>query len=439
MDPLKVITRLLGVQDVEVEDIKLWTKGEHRAVIQLRCKRNKSCCRKCGSHLGSLHDWQRKTVKAPPLGIFQDVKIILLVPRSFCLTCNKSQQAYVSWVHPHCSSFSCGFAEVAGRMMEETTCAATGRLLNAPPRTLWKLDQFRMQTMMERLELPKDLDVSYLSADEVHFKTKWFKERVGLSAKRWEAHFMTNLVSHKDRKVLFGALGRGSKSLKDCLSVLTEEQKEEVKYFALDMHDPFFNVVKQQCPQAEICVDRFHIVQQLNKVFDEVRKSEFKRAKKRKDIFIEGMLSPSRRFVLVEKQKHLTNHELGMLKSLRKLNINIHTAMLLVEQLHVALDKTTLKGFRDSLSVWYRVVIESKLTPFIIFAKTIRKYHKHMEAYVSSRLTTAVSEGLNNKIKTLKRMAYGYDNPISFRNKILQRCGYLNHYSINTEDYFHLC
>ena len=127
-----------------------------------------------------------------------------------------------------------------------------------------------------------------------------------------------------------------------------------------------------------------------------------------------------------------------MLQRLRDLNINIHTAMLLVEQFHVALDKPTLDGFRNSLIAWYRVVREAKLSPFTQLASTIRKYREHIEAYIISRLTTAVSEGINNKIKTLKRMAYGYDNPISFRNKILQRCGYLNHYAINTNDFFYL-
>ena len=62
---------------------------------------------------------------------------------------------------------------------------------------------------------------------------------------------------------------------------------------------------------------------------------------------------------------------------------------------------------------------------------------RNIEAYIKSRLTTAVAEGLNNKIKVLKRMGYGYSNPTSFCRKILQRCGYLNHLSINTDEFFY--
>ncbi|MBK7892232.1 MAG: transposase [Bdellovibrionales bacterium] len=75
--------------------------------------------------------------------------------------------------------------------------------------------------------------------------------------------------------------------------------------------------------------------------------------------------------------------------------------------------------------------------PFLKFAKTIRKYRRNIEAYITSRLTTAVAEGLNNKIKVLRRMGYGYTNPTSYCRKILQRCGYLNHLSINTDEFFY--
>ncbi len=67
----------------------------------------------------------------------------------------------------------------------------------------------------------------------------------------------------------------------------------------------------------------------------------------------------------------------------------------------------------------------------------IKKYRKQIEAYINSGLTTAVAEGLNNKIKTLKKMSYGYTNKKSFLRKIQQRCGFLNHQHIRTDDLFY--
>ena len=149
------------------------------------------------------------------------------------------------------------------------------------------------------------------------------------------------------------------------------------------------------------------------------------------------MLEPHRRFVLVEREKNISRSEQKMLDKLRDINKEIHTGMLLVEYFHKALDKTNIKSFRKALTSWYYVVRESKLEPFLKLAKLIRKYRKEIEAYIRSGLTTAVAEGLNNKIKVLKRMAYGYTNAQSFLRKILQRCGYLNHKFINTNHLFY--
>lgn len=435
MDTLEAITQLLGIQDVEIRDVRLFPKSG-RAEFDLRYEAERSRCPECQWKLGRVHDWQSIELQGPPMGVFTHVVLRVSFPRSYCIYCRQNRSVQIPWRHPRCPSLSCGFAEVAGRMMEETTCEAAGRLLRANSRTLWELDQFRMRVLAERLTLPESADLSLLSADEVHFRTVKAPPGSGPFAKRWVPEFVTNLVSYHDGKVLSNAAGRGSESLQKALSVLSTEQKLTVKQFALDMHDPFISVAKKECPNAEICVDRFHLAQQVNKAFDEVRKEEFKKAKESKILFLEGMLSPSRRFVLVERHRRRSKTEHSMLTRLRQLNDNIHSAMLLVESFHLALDKKSVPSFRRALADWYLLVRESGLKPFLKLAKTIAKYRHHIEAYITSRLTTAVSEGLNNKIKTLKRMAYGYSNPESFRNKILQRCGYLNHYVINTNDLF---
>lgn len=435
MDAWKTIIAFLGLQDVFVEDVKLFTKKHgRRAEIHVTQIFSKCRCHKCKTPLERIHDYQQRLLQGPPVGVFSRVIIALSSPRGWCSRCKKNQRADVPFIHPEFTSLTCGFAEVAGRLMEETTCEAASRLLQTNSKKLWSLDQWRMQYMLERMRLPDDLDVGMLSADEVHFRTKRFKDRKGWTAKRWEAEFVTGLVCYKNAKVLFNAMGRDSKALEDCISVLSEGQRLAVEFFAVDMHDPFIGVIRKLCPHAEICVDRFHLVQQANKTFDDVRKRELKRAQQIRDTFLEGMLAPSRRFVLVERDKHLTKQELKMLDQLREENRDINNAMLLVEYFHRMLERKNPDTFRQALLKWYRLVRDSKLKEFRKFAALIRKYRQNIEAYIKSNLTTAVSEGINNKIKTLKKMAYGYMKPKSFRLKILQRCGFLNHYDINTDD-----
>ena len=437
MDFRQAILSFLGLQDVTITDLKIFKKQRR---IELRCRQKReSCfCPHCGLQFARVKDWDLKVLRAPPLGIFDHVTVKFMQLRGECEDCDRTAVATVDWIHPKFESMTCSFAEHAGRLMEEITCEAVGRILDSPSKTMWSLDQYRMQVMMQYLKLPTDLDVSYLAADEVHFRTIQIKNRVGLFAKRSRPEFVTNLVCPKaPAKVLFNAVGRDSAALTTAMSILSTGQKMSVEHFAVDMHDAFITVAKKELPNAEICVDRFHVAQKVNEAFDKVRKSEFKKAKQNGDGISENMLEPHRRFILVSREKDLSKAEQKLLDKLRKVNESIHTAMLLVEYFHKALDKTSVASFRKTLTLWYRVVRESKLDAFLKLAKTIRKYRKYIEAYIKSRLTTAAAEGLNNKIKTLRRMGYGYTNPTSYCRKILQRCGYLNHLSINTDEFFY--
>jgi transposase len=435
MDFQKIIIELLGIQDVIIEDIKRFKK-DLRIEIKIRQKREECYCSKCGLQFSGVKEWVLKDIKAPPLGVYQDVTLKFWQMRGYCEDCQRTSVAKATWLHPRFEGMTCGFAEVAGRLMEEITCEAVSRILKSDSKLMWNLDQYRMEVMLQFLRLPKDIDVSYLCADEVHFRSIKNKNRKGLFAKRYAPKFVTNLVCPAEGKVLFNAMGRDSAALTTAMTVLSPGQKLAVEKFAVDMHDPFILAIKQQCPNAQVVIDRFHLAQKINEAFDKVRKLEFKKARAKKDHFQEGMLEPHRRFILMARDADLSKSEGKLIDKLRFANKEINCAMLMVEYFHKALDQKTVKDFRKVLGRWYQLCRNTRYEPFLKFAKLMRKYRKNVEGYITSRLTTAVIEGLNNKIKVLRRMGYGYTNETSFMRKILQRCGYLNHLSINTDEFF---
>lgn len=435
MDFKYVISQFLGIQDVIVEDLKLFKK-DLRAVIITRQNRDECYCTKCGLQLSNVHEWIFKELKGPPLGIYSDVTLKFWQLRANCDDCNRVILAPVDWIHPKFPSLTCSFAETAGRLMEEITCEAVGRILHCNSKTLWNLDQYRMELMMKSLRLPKDIDVSYLCADEVHFRTIPVTDRKGLFAKRRQAKFITNLVCPTEGKVLFNGSGRDGAALNMAMNILSPGQLLAVEKFAVDMHEPFISVINKKCPNAEVVIDRFHLAQKINEAFDKLRRLEFKKAKSNKDNFTQDMLEPHRRFILLARDADLSKSEMKLVDRLRLANRDINCGMLLVEYFHKALDQKRVPEFRKVLGRWYQLCRNTRLEPFLNFSKTLRKYRKNIEAYITSRLTTAAIEGLNNKIKVLKRMGYGYTNETSFMRKILQRCGYLNHLSINTDEFF---
>jgi len=427
-----VIIRSLGLQAVDVKNI-ISCDAELKLVIYCRQIKEFCVCHECGNSIEYVHEWKDRKLRGPPIGAYQEVWIYLKQLRGYCHICrDQVRSSKIPFVHPNFQNLTLALCEHAGRLMEEITCEAVARLLRLNPKTMWDLDQWRMRAMRPLVTLPETLDLSFMSADEVHFRTLPKKN----SFLKPEIQFITNLVCYRESKVLSNAMGRSSKSLRDCLSVLTEPQRLSIHFFAVDMHDPFISVIRKKCPNAEVCIDRFHLAEAVNRCFDDVRKSEFKKARENKDSFQQEMLAPHRRFVLVEREKKLSQGDLKMLDKLKEVNGNIFNGMILVEHFHKILDKVDVGEFRKSLTLWYRLVRESKLKAFRKFAKTIRKYRLNIESYVRSKLTTAVSEGLNNKIKTLKRMGYGYTNQESFLNKILQRCGFLNSKYIDTTSWF---
>lgn len=428
-----LILKSLGLQGIKIE---YWATcdEELKLVLYARQNRNEAVCNVCANSITHVHEWKLRKIRAAPLGAYEEVWIYLKQLRGNCHICgDRVRSSKVAFTHPHFKNMTYSLCEKAGRLMEELTCEASARILRLKSKTMWDIDQYRMKQMKKHLNYAeRDLDLESMSADEVHYRTIFGKK----SSDKNKVQFVTNLVCTNISKVLSNAMGRKGSSLLNCLKVLRPEQLLKIKYFALDMHDAFIKVVEHACKNAKICIDRFHLAQGVNDVFDEVRKIEFKLAKDNEDKFLMEVLAPHRKYILVEREKNLSKKDYTKLERLLDINKNIFRASVLVEYFHKVLDKKNVKEFRKSLILWYRFAREAKLKPFLKFANTLRKYRHYIEGYIMSGLTTAVSEGLNNKIKVLKRMGYGYTNPVSFMLKILQRCGLLNSKYIDTSSWY---
>lgn len=438
MDFHDIITAFAGVQGCEIGSISRDEK-DLSASIEITQPFHLSRCVACGDFLLKLHSWLRREVRAPSFFIYSHVTLKVRYARGLCRSCNKVRVSKILFTHPEFESMTLGLAEHAGRMMEEMTCAAAARLLRLDEKTLWRLDQWRMEEMHKQMrfkELIKDLDLTKMSADEVHFRTVYETKRDHPFSPRHQVKFITNLVCTKEAKVIANAAGRDAKSLAECLKELTRPQRLSAQFFSIDMNAGYFKAVTKFCPNAEIAIDRFHLVQILNERFDLVRREEFYKAKRSRNDFQETMLGPTKKFILCERNAVRSMEEDSLLGKLRMLNDNIHNAMLIVDYFHKVLDEKGVANFRRRLCDWYGLTRKARLKPLTQFALMVMRYRKNIEAYIKSNLTTAISEGLNNKIRVLKAMAYGYKNERSFMLKILQRCGFLNSNFIDTRRWF---
>jgi transposase len=163
----------------------------------------------------------------------------------------------------------------------------------------------------------------------------------------------------------------------------------------------------------------------LNDALDNVRKVELSKARKDKENKeLAGLLHSKQRFILMRIKP--SQKKAKVLKRLAELNEPVYKAMLLKDQFATIHELRTRKEAQNALRTCIGDALQSGLSAFKELAmKLFRKRHYILNFFLR-RITSAISEGINNKIKRLKRMAYGYKDIAYFLLKVHQHCGLLN-------------
>jgi transposase len=225
--------------------------------------------------------------------------------------------------------------------------------------------------------------------------------------------YATVVICADTQQVLWIGEGRSRAKVRPFFEWLGPEICGQIEAVAMDMNTALDLEVQKHCPQAEVIYDLFHVVAKFGReVIDRVRvdQANVLRADK-----------PARRVVkrsrwlLLRNQANLTADQGIQLSELLAANQPLMTVYLLKQQLKdlwYAPDKETAwQRWRD----WFRLAMESGLKPAQVFARRLRNYVTGIVASARYRLNTSILEGMNNRIKVIKRMAYGYrDNDYFF-------------------------
>src|ERR1700743_2487585 len=106
MDFQEAIISILGIQDVDVVDLKLFKK-DLRMEIKVQQRRSECYCVHCGMQFDHVKEWQLRSLKAPAMGVYRNVTIKFMQMRGFCEPCDRSSVARVEWIHPKFESMTC--------------------------------------------------------------------------------------------------------------------------------------------------------------------------------------------------------------------------------------------------------------------------------------------------------------------------------------------
>jgi transposase len=238
--------------------------------------------------------------------------------------------------------------------------------------------------------------------------------------------YLTNVVDADERAVIWNDRGRKTEVLDRYYVGIGEDNCKQIESVALDGARTFIASTGKYAINALIVYDKFHIVQKINWAADMTRKQELRKARREDNGELISLMNCRQRFILLKNKGSLTETRTGCLKRLCEINEPIYKAMLLKESFLKVYDYDLPQEAENYLTGWIQEALASSVETFKIIAASFRDKLQYIINWFKKKISSAISEGINNKIKRLKRMAYGYKDVDYFRLKIHQHCGLLN-------------
>ena len=168
-------------------------------------------------------------------------------------------------------------------------------------------------------------------------------------------------------------------------------------------------VVAGRCPNAQLCLDPFHLVVWATKALDEVRREVWNAARKGGQKTVARDLKNAR-FARWKNPEDLTERQTATLAGIAKTNAPLFRAYLLKEQLRQVF---ALKGANGiaRLDAWLKWAQRSRLPSFVKLARSIREHCAGIDAALTHGLSNARVESVNTKLRLLTRIAFGFRSP----------------------------
>ncbi len=390
------ITVPLGLPDVRVLTVEVNRRGDYIITVESTLEHAK--CRKCGRTITKFHGHDR-WIKLRHLPVLGERVYIRLRPKRY--QC------------PHCSGKPTSTQELAWHEPNSPHTRAYEQ------HVLLQLVNATVQDVSIKEEMGYDAVVGIVDR-HINRRVDWSQYQ------RLEVLGLDEIALKKGRSdyvvIVTARLANGRVRI---LSVLPDREKKTVKRFlrsiparlrrtihtvCTDMYAGYINAAKEELPAATVVVDRYHVAKKYRDGADTLRRQELKRLKRElsEDEYqqIKGTMWPFRK-----KEADLTEDEQALLERVFAYSPDLKEAHTLREELTSIFEQDLTKPEGEAaMKDWQRKVEESSLTCFNGFLTTLENHLDEITNYFLHRHSSGFVEGLNNKIKVLKRRSYGLRN-----------------------------
>jgi transposase len=354
-------------------------------------------CSACGSSRILSRGHVQRRFRTVPIGR-RATLVVLPIPRVECQDCGAVRQVKVPFADPR-RSYTSAFERYALELSRRMTIRDVAKHLGVG----WDLiKDIQKRDLSRRYAKPKLKHLRQIAIDEIAIA---------------KGHrYLTIVMDLESGAVVFVGDGKGAKALKPFWKRL-RGSKAKIEAVAVDMSPAYREAVSTNLPEAKIVFDRFHVMKLYNEKLSDLRRALHREAT---DVMQRKVLKGTR-WLLLKASENLDEKrdEKTKLEEALSLNKSLATAYYLKEDLRQFWEQPGKKFATLFLDGWSKRADASGIRMLQQMAKTLAAHRSGLLAYYDVMITSGPMEGTNNKIKTMKRQAYGFRDKEFFKLKIL--------------------
>lgn len=409
-----MIPRLFQFSGFNTIDIKEFL---NKKIIEIHLSRKDkalACCTRCDTELTNLTRGYQ--MKVEHLHLMGNRCFLFFVRRKgFCIKCKKTRSERIDFISDETPHKTKELSWFIGRLCEISPVSRVAELLEQDGFTTWRMDFKRMKQMAQHYKMPMP---EAISVDEVYAR------RTKKEGENRSDLFFTVISDLKTRKVIWVSEGRSKEALDQFFILLGESGCKKIKVVATDQFDGYRASVREYCPHAKVVWDRFHIMQNFEKALDSDRRTLH--SEQAKGSYAHRLSAGKNRFIFLTKASRRTKTDQENMEELMKINKDFFKLELIKEKTLSMYNAKSAKEAKEIFDEVGSLIFLCRFKSLLSWHNEIEKNWEHIKNYFEFRVSTGLSEGINNVIKMIKRRAFGYRNMEYFRLKIMQVCGYLN-------------
>lgn len=354
-------------------------------------------CSACGSRQVVSRGHAERQFLTVPIGS-RKTTVALPIPRVECQACGRVRQVKVPFADPR-RSYTKSFERYVLELSRSMTIRDVAQHLDVG----WDLvKDIQKRDLSRRYAKPKLKHLRAIAIDEI--------------AVARGHRYLTVVMDLDSGAVVFVGDGKGADALKPFWKRL-RPSGAKIEAVAMDMSGGYQSAVRKCLPKAVIVFDHFHVVKLFNDKLSELRRALYREAT---DVQHKDVLKGTR-WLLLKNAENLDpkKDEKSRLKEALKLNEPLATAYYMKEDLRRFWEQPGKRFATTFLDGWIRRAVASGIKVLQQMAKTLAAHRSGLLAYHDVMISSGPMEGTNNKIKTMKRQAYGSRDREFFKLKIL--------------------